>query len=91
MATEKREWSEEIEIAGHELVEKVKELVKEGRARKLILRRENGDVIVEIPLNTGIAVGGAAALIAPLIAGLGAMAAILSRVRIEIVKEENIE
>ncbi len=84
-----RTWSEEIEIAAGELVDRVKTLVQEGNIRRLIIRKPNGDIIMEIPLTAGVAVGGTVTLLAPLLAALGAMAALLAQVKVEIVRESD--
>lgn len=90
---EERTWIEEIEIAGSELVERVKELVKEGNVRRLIIRKPSGELLMEIPLTAGVMVGGAFTIIAPVLAALGAMAALLAKVKVEVVriKEEDKE
>ena len=90
--SENRTWSEEIEIASSELVERVKELIMEGNVRRLIIRNPSGEILLEIPLTTGVVVGGVVGSVviiyAPLIAALGAMAAFLSRVKVEIIRIE---
>ena len=84
--TEKRSWTEEIEITANELVDRVKELIEEGNVRRLIIRKADGDVLIEVPLTAGVAVGGAVTIVAPVLAALGAMAALLVKVRVEIVR-----
>lgn len=81
-------WVEEIEIAGSELVERVKELIQEGNVRRIIIRKPNGVILLEIPLTAGVVVGGVVTIFAPLLAAIGAMAALLSDVRVEIVRVE---
>jgi hypothetical protein len=49
---------EEIELAVDGLNERIKELVREGNVRRLIIRKENGDKLLEIPLTAGVAAGG---------------------------------
>ena len=90
---EERTWIEEIEIAGSELVERVKELVREGNVRRLIIRKPSGELLMEIPLTAGVMVGGAFTIVAPVLAALGAMAALLAKVKVEVVriKEEDKE
>ena len=85
---EKRTWTEEFEIAGNELVDKVKEWIEDSSATRLIIRKPDGDVLMEVPIVAGAAVGGAAVLFAPLLAALGAMAALLAQVKVEIVREK---
>ncbi len=87
----KRTWTEEIEIAGSELVERVKELIKEGNVRRLIIRKSSGEILVEIPLTAGVVVGSVVTFFSPILVALGAMAALLAKVRIQIVRTEDDE
>lgn len=87
---DKKTFTEEIEIAGNQVVEQVKELVKEGNVRLLRIKSAEGDdVFLEMPLTIGVVAGGAIALAAPWLAMLGAFAALVARVKIEIVREIN--
>ena len=86
--SEKKSWSEEFLVKGSELVGKVKEIIKEGNVRKIILRKENGDVLFELPLTAGVAVGGALTLMAPVLAAIGAMAALLTKVNVQIIRND---
>ena len=80
-------FTEEVETIGSELVDTVKKLVSEGNVRSLIIRKEDGKKLLEIPLTAGVAVGGAAVIFAPVLAALGAMAALVSNVKIEVIRE----
>ena len=84
-----RTWHEEIEIASDQLVARVKELMAEGNVRRLIIRGPDEKTILEVPLTTGVAVGGVLTILAPVLAALGAFAALIARVKIEIVRETN--
>jgi hypothetical protein len=86
---EERTWIEEIEVAGHQLVERVKEVVAEGNVRRLILSASDGTKLLEVPLTAGVVVGGVVTLIAPLLAALGAFAALLARVKVQVVRVED--
>jgi hypothetical protein len=88
---EERTWIEEIEVAGSELVDRVKELIKEGNVRRLIIKKPDGSLLIEIPLTAGVAVGGAFTILAPVLAAIGAMAALLAKVKVEIVRVEKSE
>ena len=79
-------WVEEIEIASDQLVARVKELIAEGNVRRLIIRAPDNKIFFEIPLTAGVAVGGVVTLFAPLLAALGALAALIARVKVEIVR-----
>jgi hypothetical protein len=79
--------TEEIEVAGNQLVDRVKELVAEGRVRKVRIKEADGDMVVEMPLNVGVVAGGVITLAAPLLAVLGVLAALVAKIRIEIVRD----
>lgn len=83
---EERTWIEEIEIAGSELVDRVKELITESNVRRLIIRKPSGESLLEVPLTVGVAVGSAVTIFAPVLVALGAMAALLARVKVQIVR-----
>ncbi|NTU98639.1 DUF4342 domain-containing protein [Candidatus Falkowbacteria bacterium] len=80
----REEFSKEFKVSGEKLVKKVKELIKEGNARKIIIKDEKGKSIMEIPLTVG-AVG---VLLAPVLAAVGALAALLTECTIVVVKEK---
>lgn len=66
--------TEEYEVTGDSLVGKIKELVHEGNVRRVAIRNEEGRTLVDIPLTVGV-VG---ALLAPQLAAIGAIAALLT-------------
>ena len=71
-----RNWTEELTVTGQELVERIKKLVAEGNVRRLIIRKPDGDSLLEIPLTAGVVAGGAVTIMAPVLAALGALAAL---------------
>jgi hypothetical protein len=79
-------WTEEVLVAGGELVDRVKQLVAEGNVRRLIVKKPSGETLVEIPLTAGVLAGGAMILIAPVLAVLGAIAGLLAQVKLEVVR-----
>jgi hypothetical protein len=85
-ASQERTWTEVIEVYACDLVERVKGLVKAGNVRRLIIRNPNDHVLLEIPLTAGVAVGSVVTLISPVLAALGAMAALLTKVKIEVIR-----
>ena len=86
-----RSFTEEIEIAGHQLMARIKELVAEGNVRTLRIKTESGDVFLEIPLTAGAIAGGVVTLAAPWLATIGAIAALATRVKVEIVRNDDEE
>jgi phage terminase large subunit-like protein len=81
-----RSFSEEVEIAGHQLIERIKDLVAEGNVRLVRIRTESGQVFLEIPLTAGAIAGGVVVLTAPWLAAIGAIAGLATRVSVEIVR-----
>lgn len=82
-------FAEEIEVAVDGLSERVKELIQEGNVRRLIICKENGDKILEIPLNAGVAVGSVLAIIWPIMAALMAMTGLLTRIKIQVIRNRD--
>lgn len=74
---------EEFRVSSKEIVKKVKELIKEGNARRIIIKNENNKTIIEIPLTIGF-VG---AVLAPVLASVGALAALVTECTIIVEKK----
>jgi len=85
-----RTWTEEIEVAGDELVASIKRLAAEGQVRRVRLIEPHGGIVLDVPLTIGAIAGGAVVLAAPLLAILGALAAFVAKVKIEIVREGDV-
>jgi len=78
---------EEIKIKGNHLVDKVKEVIEEGNARRLMIRKDK-KTLLEIPLSVGVGGATAAVFLLPTLAAVGALAALVSDVEIVIEREE---
>jgi len=72
--TEEKIRVEEYKVTGDELVHKVRQIVHEGNIRKIIIKTEGGNTLLEFPLTVGV-VG---AVLLPLWAALGAAAALIA-------------
>ncbi len=70
--------TEEFRVNGEELLGKIKSLVHEGNIRRIIIKDKDGTVLMELPLTFGV-VG---ALLAPSLAAVGAIAALLTEATI---------
>jgi hypothetical protein len=84
----KRTWVEEAEVTGNQLVERIKELVQESNTRRVIVRAEDGKEMFTVPLTAGVVVGGLITLTLPVLAALGALAALVTKVKLEVIREE---
>ena len=80
-------WVEEINLTGKDLVENVKSLVQQGNVRRLIIRRHSGEVLLEVPLTATVIAGGALLVFNPMLAALGALAALVAEIKLEVVRE----
>jgi hypothetical protein len=80
----KTNYQDELQVMGEQLLSKVKELVHEGNVRRIIIKDQNGRTLVEIPLTFGV-VG---AILAPTLAAIGAIGALLAQCSIEVVRSE---
>ncbi len=75
-------WWESFKVQGGELLDKVAQLVREGNVRRIVIKQ--GDrVIAEFPLTAGV-VG---AVFAPILAAVGALAALLTECQIVVQRE----
>lgn len=74
---------EELQVVGEQLLGKVKELVYEGNVRRIRIKQD-GHVILEIPL----AIGLVGVVLAPTLAAIGAMGALLAQCSIEVIRSE---
>ena len=83
-----RDWSEELIVTGNELVDRIKNLVSEGNVRRLIIRKPDGESLLEIPLTAGVAVGGVMTIMAPVLAAIGALAALLAEFKVEVIRTD---
>ncbi len=78
---------EKFIISGNNLVEKVKQIIREGNVRKVRLLHE-GRTVIEIPLSIGAPAVAIGILAAPVLAALGAFAALVTECTIEVEKIE---
>lgn len=80
----KNDKEETFRVKGEDLLAKIKELVKEGNIRKIIIKDKSGKTLVELPLTIGV-VG---AVLVPVWAALGAIAALVTECSITVVREK---
>ena len=76
--------TEEFKVNGEDLLGKIKQLVHEGNIRRIIIKNKDGAVLMELPLTFGV-VG---ALLAPSLAAVGAIAALLTEATVVVEKDE---
>ena len=75
---------EKIEIAGDQLVSKINELISDVNARRVIIKDQRGRELLALPLNVSVVAGGVLTLASPVLAAVGALAALAARVHLEV-------
>jgi hypothetical protein len=74
--------TEEFRVNGEELLGKIKQLIHEGNIRRIIIKDKDGKILIEFPLTFGV-VG---LVLAPTLAAVGAIAALVSEATIVVEK-----
>jgi hypothetical protein len=79
--------TEEIPVAGNELLSRVKALLSEGRVRHIKVKSPTGETYFEVPLAVGVLGGAALAWASPFLAMAGALAGMVTSVKLEVVRD----
>ncbi len=77
--------TEEFRVDGEKLIAKIREVLHEGNIRRIIIKDKEGKTVMEIPVTLGV-VG---VLLAPQLAAIGAIAALVTEATIVVEKSEN--
>jgi hypothetical protein len=80
----KKQYKEEFSVSGAELMDKVKKLIHEGNATKIIIKTESGHPVIEVP----VTIGALAVVLAPILAAVGAVAALLTKCTVVVMREK---
>ena len=83
--SEERVHTEEFHVNGEELLARIKKILHEGNIRRIIIKDKEGKTVMEIPLTIGV-VG---VLLAPTLAALGAIAALVTEATVVVEKVES--
>jgi hypothetical protein len=76
--------TEEFRVNGEELLGRIKELLRQGNIRRVMIKDKDGKILMEFPLTFGV-VG---AVLAPTLAAIGAIAALITEATIVVEKNE---
>ncbi len=82
--SEPKKSTEEFSVNADQVVEKVKQLINEGNVRRIIIKNEQGESVIEFPVTFGV-VG---AVLLPVFAALGAAAALLTKCTIVVERRD---
>ncbi len=80
----------EIKLAGNQLIDKVRDLIEEGNVRRIVIKKEDR-VLFELPLTVGVGAGAAAVLVSPVLAALGAVAALVTDITLVVERDPEAE
>lgn len=78
------QYEETFKVSGEDLLKKVKEIIKEGNVRRIIIKDVKGKSIIEFPLTVGVVI----TVIIPVLAAIGAIAALITECTITVVREK---
>lgn len=84
--TQKEKVTQEMKVKGNQLVDRVRGIIEEGNARRISIRKE-GRSLIELPLSVGVGGATAALLISPMLAAVGAVAALVSDVEVVVERD----
>jgi len=80
----KRERREEYKVRGEKIVTKIRELLHEGNVRHVVIKNDDGKTLIEFPVTVGVA----GAVLVPVWAAIGALAALVTNCKIEVERGE---
>lgn len=83
--SEEKVRNEEFRVDGEKLISKIKEIIHEGNIRRIIIKDKEGKTVLEIPMTFGV-VG---ALIAPQLAAIGAIAALVTEATVVVERADH--
>ena len=84
---DKKIHTEEFEVSGEHVLAKIKELLHAGNLRRITIKNEEGKTLIEIPLTVGLAIG----IVAPVLAAVGSLAALVTKCTLVIERVEDPE
>lgn len=74
---------EEHKVAGDEILQAVRKLIAEGNVRRIIIKDDQGNSLMEIPVTIAVV----SAVLAPVLAAVGALAALLTKCTIVVIRK----
>ena len=82
---DEKTFTEEFKVSGEQLVDTVKKLIHEANVRRVIIKNEEGKTLIEMP----VSIAGVGMILAPIVAAVGAIAALVTNCTIVVVKEKD--
>jgi hypothetical protein len=88
---QEKSYTEEFAVKGSDLMDKVKQLYREGNIRRLTLRSESGRVLLELPLTLGLAGAVVGAVVAPIFTTIALLAAVVTKLYVTVERQEGLD
>lgn len=88
MTDRTRTTTEEFEISAQKLLDRLRTLAQEAAVRRVRVRSQAGRLLLDLPLTVGAVAGGALLFATPILVAIGTLAALFSKVRLEVLREE---
>ncbi len=79
----------EIEVKGKELIAYIKHTIREGNVRRVIIKKSNGEILLDIPLTAGVGIGALLLIKIPLLVVISALAGWAASFRVEVIRDDN--
>ncbi len=79
---------DEFKVSGENLLSKVREVAHGGNAKRIILKNDDGDTLLEVPLSAGVAATALTAVFAPWLVAIGAVAALMTDVTLVVERRD---
>jgi hypothetical protein len=86
--TEEKVRVEEFKISADSLIGKVKELIEQGKLRRLVIKNSEGRILADIPLMAGLVGGVAGSVVFPIAAVLATVGAVVAHLSVVIERKE---
>lgn len=80
---------EEMKVASNQLVDRVRDLIEEGNVRHIKIKKDQ-KVLLELPLTVGVGAGAAAVLLSPILAAVGALAALVTDITLVVERDDQV-
>jgi hypothetical protein len=79
---------EEFEISGDALVSRIRELIHQGNIRRIIIKNETGQTLIEIPMTVGVIGGAIGTVMFPIVAAVGVIGAMVAHLKVVVERRE---
>lgn len=89
--SEQPTWTQEFEVESEKLLANLKSIVRQGNARRLIIRKQNDDVLLDLPLPVGIGAAALAVYLTPVIAVITAIVGVAVRLKVQVIRRGSAE